>query len=74
MESTLRCHRLEKHQKFYNESEIDENTEESDDEDAHEPLAQQEVQLAEEFKDATDEELAIQCDAFTVINVEPELV
>merc|ERR1711860_348045 len=32
MESTLRCHRLEKHQKFYNESEIDDNTAESDDE------------------------------------------
>ena len=59
MESTLRCHRLEKHQKFYNESEIDENTEESDDEDFEE--FSDEDDLASDSTENDDEKLEFQC-------------
>ena len=45
-----------------------------DDEDDHEHLEQQEVYIAEDFKDETVEELDIECDPFTVIKVEPDLV
>lgn len=56
------------------EDEMEDTKDFMDDEDDHEHLEQQEVYIAEDFKDETVEELDIECDPFTVIKVEPDLV
>ena len=56
------------------EDEMEDTKDFMDDDDDHEHLEQQEVYIAEDFKDETVEELDIECDPFTVIKVEPDLV